>query len=473
MKQKTNYFLLATAGIFLLIVSFNLFSDGMFLDGLTYAAVANNLSNNIGDFWHLHYTDTLLTNFHEHPPLAIWLESLFFDVLGGSIFTERIYSLTTFIVTGYIIVAIWREITKKKYIVVSWLPVFIWMITPLVIWAVSNNILENTMMIFTSLSILFSIKYLNNKKIVFLILSGLSLFGAFMSKGFVGLFPLSIFFWYFVFEKKYSVKNFFMDSVLLFVFVIIPFLSLFAVEADSYDSISRYISKQVVGSITNVRTVDTRFQILINLFDNIIPILILLVLIFFNFKKLNNKRYANDVKVKTWAFTLFAIGLSGVVPIMISLKQRGFYILPTYPFFAIAIALLIKERILLFSIISRLKTIKMVAIALITIAFISISINSFRVGRDKEFIEDLYAIIDIVPKNSSLSVDNTTSKNWGINAYFSRYANISLDKKTPPEEEFLLIDKNNKIKDFDNYTKVTIPLNKFFLYKKSQISENH
>ena len=51
---------------------------GMFVDGVTYAAIARNLAEGRGTFWSPHYTATLYSIFHEHPPLGLWLESLWF-----------------------------------------------------------------------------------------------------------------------------------------------------------------------------------------------------------------------------------------------------------------------------------------------------------------------------------------------------------------------------------------------------------
>ena len=132
-----------------------LFSDGMFMDGLLYSAISKNLSNNIGSFWDLHLTETLFPHFHEHPPLAFGIQSLFFDVLGENLYTERFYSLLTFFITGLIIVLIWKKITKKDYHSIAWLPLLFWITIPIVTWSAANNMLENTMMIFTSLSVLF------------------------------------------------------------------------------------------------------------------------------------------------------------------------------------------------------------------------------------------------------------------------------------------------------------------------------
>jgi hypothetical protein len=43
---------------------------GMFVDGVTYASIARNLSQGRGSFWSPFYTATIYPQFHEHPPFG-------------------------------------------------------------------------------------------------------------------------------------------------------------------------------------------------------------------------------------------------------------------------------------------------------------------------------------------------------------------------------------------------------------------
>ena len=66
----------------MLFIGPNLISEGMFIDGVTYASISKNLANGLGDFWHLHYTQTLYNQFFEHPPLAFGMQASFFKLFG-------------------------------------------------------------------------------------------------------------------------------------------------------------------------------------------------------------------------------------------------------------------------------------------------------------------------------------------------------------------------------------------------------
>ena len=103
MKQKSIYFYLAVVGIFFAICSPRLLSYGMFLDGTTYASIAQNMAVGKGTFWMPYYTETLCSTFYGQPPLALWLESLFFRLLGTSLFVERFYSVLSICLVGFLI----------------------------------------------------------------------------------------------------------------------------------------------------------------------------------------------------------------------------------------------------------------------------------------------------------------------------------------------------------------------------------
>jgi len=70
-------------------LSNELWSDGMFLDGVYYATISKNLSNGIGSFWNLCFSESSGV-FNGHPPLAMGLQSIFFSLFGESIYIERV-----------------------------------------------------------------------------------------------------------------------------------------------------------------------------------------------------------------------------------------------------------------------------------------------------------------------------------------------------------------------------------------------
>tara|TARA_B100001287_G_scaffold6636_1_gene5082 strand:+ start:1835 stop:3235 length:1401 start_codon:yes stop_codon:yes gene_type:complete len=457
-------FYLLSISIFLFLISPHLLSDGMFMDGLLYAAISNNLSKGHGTFWNLFLSNTLYPNFHEHPPLAFGIQSLLFDLFGESRFIERTYSICCFIISGFIIAKIWQKTNPKKFHKLAWLPLLFLVITPLISWSASNNMLENTMMIFTSLSILFFIRAINENRSIYFILMGFVLFLGFLTKGFVALFPLSILVWYTLFHPTFSYQKLFLSSFLSLLGLILPFFFLFFLLPESYISLGAYFEKQVVGSITSIQTVDTRFWILWKLFQELIPGIILLSLFFVFSKTSLNHDYQSN-----WFLIFIAVGLSGVIPIMVSLKQSGFYILAALPFFSLFFSFIVRSRIMLITEKITYNTLvyKRLFYTSLIVFFISFSLNLFfakTTQRDHLMLNDIYKIIAVVPENSTISITNELSNNWSLHGYFQRYGYISLDPKTSINHNYKLV--NGKSHFLSGYKKLDLELDSFSLFKK-------
>ena len=51
-------------------------------DGVLYATIARNMADGTCGPWEPMVSETFMRHFHEHPPLAFWLEAVFFRMLG-------------------------------------------------------------------------------------------------------------------------------------------------------------------------------------------------------------------------------------------------------------------------------------------------------------------------------------------------------------------------------------------------------
>ena len=122
---KSSYVILLA--LFLVLFAMPLVQDGMFIDGVCYAALSNNLANGIGSLWSLKLTDTMFSEFNEHPPLMFGIQSLFFRVLGSGYGTERVYCVLVALLTIFLMARIWRIVFQNTPIMAWWpLPVFFW-----------------------------------------------------------------------------------------------------------------------------------------------------------------------------------------------------------------------------------------------------------------------------------------------------------------------------------------------------------
>lgn len=473
MKSKSAPFYLCVLALFIGIVSPALFSDGMFMDGLIYANIAKNLADGMGSFWYLKFSESWFSNFHEHPPLAMALQSLFFRIFGDTMYVERFYSLTTYMITAWIMIKIWKELSDKKMSEIAWLALVLWMSIPLVTWAAANNMLENTMMIFTSLAVLFMMKSIKGNALVFTFLAGIMLNLAFLTKGFTSLFPLSLYFWLWLFnwDISFKFKHFFTRTFLLIISFLLPFLLIYLFNYEGIISLQNYFNIQVVNSLNNIQTVDNRFYILYRLLRELIPALLISVFVYvFTFRKYP-VLFKKSSKISKSIMILVALGLSGVMPIIISMKQSGFYILATFPFFAMAISLFISRVVFKWynDIDQNSKgfdRFRKLSIGLLVLAVFLAFLQTNRIGRDKQMLSDIYAIKEVVPENSMISIQADLGFNWSLYGYFHRYANISLETLQQNQNEFYLSNKVDSLPPNPNYMHVQMELNKFRLYRR-------
>jgi 4-amino-4-deoxy-L-arabinose transferase-like glycosyltransferase len=457
-------------GVFLLIIYQDILSNGMFLDGLIYSTVSRNMASGIGTFWNPHFSSTLMIEFHEHPPLAFGIQSLFFLIFGESRLVERFYSILTVMVTGILIVKIWK-ITGYKH---GWLPVFIWLITPTVFWTSYNNLLENTLTVFTSLSILFLLNHEKNQKIYFLLLSGFMLSLGFLTKGFVAFFPWSFPFLLWMILRKKSFGMMCADTALVIASSVIPLVLLIFCFPAARFSLVQYIDNQVINSIRNVVTVNSRFNILIRLISEIAPaaILSLLIVISSRIRKSPGSIRAENLK-KSVLF--ICLGLTGVLPIMISMKQSGFYILPVYPYFAIGFAIIMYPFIDQYLMKLNFKSLpffffKLLAYGLLLLGLVLSVAFSKGYSRDKEKIKDTCEIIEVIPRGAIININPEMYEDWSLHAYYGRFKNISLDRDLKNRREYLLI-KNEFYSDTLNfrYNIVKLKTMDYKLFKMKQV----
>lgn len=469
--KKHHYFYLFVGFLFLGITSINLFSDGMFLDGLFYASISRNMAEGLGSFWKPHLSNCLLNEFYEHPPLALGMQSLCFRLFGDSIFVERFYSLFTFVIVGYLIVLIWGKFTGDKKS--GWIPLFLWIIVNGITWAAANNLLENTMSIFVCFSVLTYLNSFENKRFFWIIISGVSLTLGLLTKGFFCLYIWGVPFLMWLFKREKNFLQMTTDTIILLLSTILPIVLLYFLVPAAQNNMMSYFNSQVLGSIQNVKTVDTRFAIIWKFFTNIIvPLIVALIIIIIALKKKIEKRLLT-VNLKV-ALMFLAIVFTGILPIMISMKQRVFYIMTVYPLFAVGLAYYLYPvlKLAIGNIKSEVKGFKIFKVVTIGVVLVSILLSVLqvnRVGRDKAIVNDSKAVIEVVGENTTINICPNMFSIWSLHGYFSRYGNVSLDKNQENICEYYL-SLNDCSKEYldKNYDLVRIKTKQFKLYKRKE-----
>lgn len=468
---KTSNLLFAFAIAIVLTVP-TLIKDGMFMDAMLYTSVSHNLAHGIGTFWFPQFSlHNLagLSSFHEQPPLVFGIQSLFFRLLGDSLYVERFYVFVTLIVHALLIMKIWRMIfPDSNSRNIAGLPVVLWIGIPVCFWSFSNNMHENTMSIFILCAFLFMFKDLkdNTHRITNSIIAAVFIFLAALSKGIPGFFPFGIpILWWIIFGRK-DFLRYFKQTLTIFITVALLF-ALLLLWNDARESLYIYLTKRALNRINELPTVDSRFYILGRIFSELIPHLALL-LIYFLSKGI--KKATSEIRPDSrLAIFFLATGFAGSVPLMLTLVQKGFYFVPSLPYFGIGFAILLKSPVLRFMefLSANEKRKRNWRIAALSVFIIPIGISISQIGkfsREKELLNDISRIATVVPDHAVLSVTPDMWGNWSLQCYMMRYHFISLEDRK--SEKFYLVNVSDSYQPGPEYTAVPLELKQFRLYQK-------
>ena len=480
--HKKNFFLLkntvnighffSLSVICILTLPF-LLTEGLFMDGAMYSTIANNFANGEGTFWFPAFSGDVHNPFFEHPPFAFYLEGIFNQILGGSYFTSRIYGLFTIFSSTIFIHLIWTNSTRAELKKYSWVAILCWIITPQIFWGATQNILENTLSMFCLGSIYFMIKATKVKltpSIIFSFLGALFTLLAFLSKGFVGLFPLAFYgiLWFTSRNSNnsfsgISLKKTFTHYLHLIISCLFLFFVFIYINDDAVESLTTYINKQVGASIKGELRNDNRFIVLTRLFSELLPIIGLIIIgLIFTRKNSIIKNIGNS----SFYIHIF-VAISASFPLMVSPKQGAFYIIPSIPYFSLALCLILIHIIKSQPSKPQINNRKINRFftyfsSVVIIASIVLLINNKgSYNRDGNEIKDIKIISAKFP-NSSISLTPELKGNWAHMAYLKRYGNIDIYRQKP-KDIVLASKKHLKLK---GYVLSELKLNNFNLFIK-------
>jgi len=459
----------------IILTASTLIKHGMFMDAMLYTSVSHNLSRGIGSFW-FPYFDSFniiqLTSFHEQPPLVFGIQSLFFRLLGDSMYVERFYTFFTMCMSMWLMTWLWREINKDNDTLRpnAWIAILIWIGIPVCFWSYSNNMHENTMGLFTLSAVLFSYKALQSKKDHFLyyIVAGVFVCLAALSKGFPGLFPIAVPFLHWLFIRTKSFSKMILYSIILLSVLLIVGIGLY-LYPDSRESVSIYLFKRAFQRINSVHSVNNRFFIFWRLLSELIPAFILTALVYLIAKWKGIRTEFSTQKKQ--GFFFLAIGLSGSLPLMLTLVQNGFYFVCALPFFAIGFALLLSP--ILQSLLSRINVIRHttllgVSVLLLVGSVVFTYFQKDKYSRDKELLHDVDLISHVVPSNTRMHCTHVAYQYWELNCYLVRMYDISVSdiELEPKEQPFFITEIKAPNPDPQHFVDLKLPLRKYKLYKR-------
>lgn len=299
--------------------------EGMFMDGQIYAAVAQNLADGLGTFWAPVYQPSSTVPYSEQLPMFTGMESLFFHLLGGSVWTERVFMAFAWIATAAGIGALQRRLWPERgQEAVIWM-VAVWSSAPLVGWGMGNHAQEMWMAPFT----VWAVVAMSLSRWVWM--GGLLTVAAALFKGPQGLFPLV---WLplvgglGLLPRGESARRF---GVVL-VTVLVTAFGLWLWD-DAREAIERNVGNRLVRTFTQSRAVTTvdRLWLLGPMLGQWAVLLSAsLAVAWIRFDSL---RATLDRRV----LAMLALGLSASLPLMVTQEQRDFYLITSLGFVALGL----------------------------------------------------------------------------------------------------------------------------------------
>lgn len=453
--------------------------EGIFLDGVTYASISRNLAIGKGSFWHPYYRGGW--GFYEHPPMMFGLQSFFFKIFGDHYLTEKIYSFVIWVLTAVLIRRLWKDGLAAQYEKYSYaLPLLLWCLVPTITWGYTNNILDCTMALFDLAAVLFIYRGISSSRWWLLLPAGLFIFAALLTKGPVGMFPLAIpaLYWlaYSWGEWRKPGKAIWQTLVLAALVSAAVFL-LFQFP-ESRSGIERYLHEQLLAALSGQREITggglgrltLAYELLMQM---LVPIALgIIIVIAAKVLKVKKPQY----QLKRTAIFFLLVGISASLPMMLSVKQRTFYLVPALPFYIMALCIVLYPYYIALT--NRLAVgdkglkyfrISAIAISIGLCAYLGSKIG--QPGRDHELLANMKYIGQHIPKGEAIGICAEMDKDYSFLAYIQRYNRMEVNPVFYAAN-YVLIDKqvcNNEMIPFISaigFKKQEFGIERYVLYKR-------
>lgn len=444
---------LFVVGLFGLFACNNLLTRGMFMDGLIYTSVAANMAEGVGSFWHPVYTATQFPQFYEHPPLMMWLLSLWMRLFGTGMMAAKGYSVAVVLLTAALTVGVWKQLGFKTSL--GWLPLLMLTLIPDVALAAHNNYLESTMTLFVLASVWL---VLRGKGVGWHLLAGAMLAAAFLTKGPTGLFPLALpaLLWLFGTRKGFGQAA--VGTLAMAAGLAAPMALLWFCVPDAQEFLRKYFENQIVGGMQT--QVTERTYIVTTLLSHGATVLVpAAALALWGWL---HKEAAWRPTLDSWRRfgLMFALALCGTLPMMVSTKQRAFYLLTVFPFVALAVAALLEPLARHAEKQLQRPAMTVATVAVLLAAVIANALHYGKPGRDKAMLHDMDVMAAEVHDGELVALAPELASNNSLHGYWYFYHRVTLDANA----QHLHLIAADDVAD-TTYVEVPLPTEEYRLYR--------
>lgn len=371
--------------------------QGMFIDGLVYTNIAKNMAAGDGSLWQP-VLDVGAPVFYEHPALIPWVHSFFFRLIGDTIYTEDVFNFTVLSLTLFLMYRIWALLVPRADRKLFFYPFLLFVASQEVQLRYPNAMLECGMTLVLVATAYVYIRLAQTEtqraRLGSWLAVGIGTFLATLCKGPTGLFLLVLPVLYdLIINGRRSVLALVVPALV----TVAAFGILFALQPEALTFATHYLDQQVVSALRGERTENiakSRFAILVSLVKANLPaVVVSALLIFIPSGKSVSKRAG---------YVLLLVGLCGVLPIMLSIKQASYYQIPALPFLILGVSLVLMNQIrfvyqfILSSNVTRIILYTVAPAGLIASFIVATSMYGTVDRRDRKAMEDAHQIAEIM-----------------------------------------------------------------------------
>jgi 4-amino-4-deoxy-L-arabinose transferase-like glycosyltransferase len=454
--------------------------QGLFGDGLLYSSISRNMAIGKGSLWQpffssSYWLDNVPPIYYENPPLMLWMQSFFFQFMGDYWWVEKVYSLILLVLNCWLMLKIWQLFEQSKRVNLTGLGCLVlvlWYLMPRVLWGNPNNLMDNNLLTFCLLSIWFIFKAIfeevknvgevsnladverqfntpsvsapNSSFITHhssLVMAGFCIFLGILTKGPVALYPLAIPVLWAFFTKEITFKKAIIYTIILTAISSLLFVGLlyFNPAAKTYFGIywEQRLLAVIVGSRDDMKLSGWQhLEILETLFIELLPVLIVFLIFYaaLKIKKINIDIPKSNINLGL--FFLF-LGFSATLPIMISTKQSGIYLIPGLPMFAFSAAFFAMpffERLVNLTMFERFslrfKYFSWFGLA-VSLMYSAVIMGNYE--RDKLLLSDVDNLKKVIPQDAKVGVCFEMMDNFVFHVNLQRFCRFELRKYTPTD----------------------------------------
>lgn len=463
-KYNFNAFLYFVIALALVLIVAPLFEQGLFIDGLLYKTVSTNYYTGDGSFWRMKFSNTSMNPFYEQPPFFFFVTGGFYKLFGNSHIVDKSVTLIFMGVSVALINSIYKLISGTNRLS---LLIFVQLLSiPVVCWTFTNQVIETLVMPLSLLGLYCFLKYRETEsglgKITSMLCFSLTVVLLFLTKGFQSCFVAIVPFLYTLFFRTKKNLLFTLVSGVLIALSLYFFIFLYQPSAEWFGN---YLQKRLVNSLEGVGATTTyRAEIIVRtLTELIVPIGVAILAWLFLRKRVYQKSTAEE---KKGGFVILITALCGSLPFAITFEQRGFYLVPAFPFFVLAITLLFAPYLEFVQ--DKLdkyfahKTIKYCSIGLMLVFLFEVFLGFYDYKRDVNLIKDLAIIKTHLKSNDTISIDGDSWNDTALQAYLYMQNKVSVEGNY--NHKFYIHDRDHNTVPNENYKKVEIPTLQYDLF---------